>query len=984
MSENKWSPFDPEWYKYAFDKFVSTADELFYQNEIIAQGYTIPDADGSKSSVFHSSAVLNNSFNEELLRETLKDIYINSSHKLIASNHDNVHFFNWMGSMKNMTIVPNTDYCEIQIPTENFIQFDLRDKYKLTQFYRKWISITELMQNWDTFKWTLLLFINQRIYSEYLLRIDDQVCTIRFKYQNFWMEKDYPVFIYKFDTNYQTRIKLPSEAVFREDRWNWKVPVASYFKETKISEYDKVVVTFNRIGEDRSDGMLNVDVMGDNLEFLEVDSEGNIDISNISGFNKFLLQSEYKEPLWMSIFVPKFFHEFPIPLATDIVYRPYNGKYNKLWTLYNGEYHEVKADLDPLNPRNIVINLDEKNEEWDDGWRYTIRPLVLSDAFDTQDGDPYDQISELMDHLNSTIISAADTIEQFHIFMNSYTSDFDFFEHCDATEAAINSVYDEYNDFLTSHNIDENIEYNALMETFNEMLSEARIERKAYKGFKDQYTKGDDFWIVTSNLLQFARELISRYDIIKILSNITDTTLWEKELKNQFRFRRPIDESDFWTFKYYPNEKVWRPYPLSIKRHFPDVYTFEDDNDITPNEVYKAFFFYSDTANVRKKTSNIVKASPSWDNDMEEFMYNRGASYRDIFMEKFYWMGVRSIYKGIIRTHYRWEVLEYIQDNKSYDRFNQLFMNTMEPYFKMGLATYLKSDDYEFPFDFDINKMEESIDDKFLNYQRITNFEMYLDKTWTPSYFDYVAKIIDGWYYGQKLIRRPGSTFDTTRLISIILDIQNAIQHASTILNAQINESLEKINEYGYILSKEYLEQLSEKAALLDTNIQSLYEFITNLDMDIYSINHIQMIGAMFKNHLNIVNSMRDQFDLVYNDALTHSTYDDIQSKLLRINDLLLSIDNDIEDIKNNFVSFDVKHFMYGVNNPDYFNEPDHKDDTSLIGSINNFKSFWSNKTLELRNELYESTIALWTKYNTETSFTIEEITELISIMEKV
>ena len=60
----RWSPFDPEWYKLAFDKFISTADELFYQDEIIKDGFVLPDGDGSRSSVFHRDAVLNNSFKE--------------------------------------------------------------------------------------------------------------------------------------------------------------------------------------------------------------------------------------------------------------------------------------------------------------------------------------------------------------------------------------------------------------------------------------------------------------------------------------------------------------------------------------------------------------------------------------------------------------------------------------------------------------------------------------------------------------------------------------------------------------------------------------------------------------------------------------------------------------------------------------------------------------------------------------------------------
>ena len=61
----QWSPFDPEWYNEAFDKYSSTAEQLFNQKDIIDQGYYVPDADGSRSSIFRNNAVLNNSRLEE-------------------------------------------------------------------------------------------------------------------------------------------------------------------------------------------------------------------------------------------------------------------------------------------------------------------------------------------------------------------------------------------------------------------------------------------------------------------------------------------------------------------------------------------------------------------------------------------------------------------------------------------------------------------------------------------------------------------------------------------------------------------------------------------------------------------------------------------------------------------------------------------------------------------------------------------------------
>ena len=147
--------------------------------------------------------------------------------------------------------------------------------------------------------------------------------------------------------------------------------------------------------------------------------------------------------------------------------------------------------------------------------------------------------------------------------------------------------------------------------------------------------------------------------------------------------------------------------------------------------------------NVRDESRDIDHASPSWDEDMAEYHFDQEAVYRDIFMEKFYWMGIRSIYKGILTTENRWEAIEYVIDNDSYQRFNDLFLNTMDPYFKLGLATYLKSSNFEFPFDDAISKMQEAIDSNWLGYKKVANFEMYLNKNWIPSYFDYIVKIMD-------------------------------------------------------------------------------------------------------------------------------------------------------------------------------------------------------------------------------------------------
>ena len=379
MYENKWSPFDPKWYSQAFDKFISTADELFNTDLIIEQGYHIPDSDGSRSSIFRNEAVLNNSFSENKLRETLKDIYINSSHKLVANNHDNVHFFQWNGYMKDMNYIPNTNLCEIKVPTDSFIYPNQRDSFKLSQLYRRWIKIEDILNNWDIFRWNCLLFIDQRIYSEYELRIDDHETTIRFKYVEFWVQENYPVYIYRIDTNAQCRILISKELC--KNQWKWKLPL-SYINDKRIINSKNIVVNINKIGDEniRKDGLTHVDVLGDNLEFLTID-DGYIDLNYISKYNKIYIESEATEYLWMSIFVPKFMHEYPILLPTDVIFRPYEANLHPVVTIDHELIQHVKTNVDDkIMNKQVYVDLNGKLKEEYDGWKQLIRPIVLSDS----------------------------------------------------------------------------------------------------------------------------------------------------------------------------------------------------------------------------------------------------------------------------------------------------------------------------------------------------------------------------------------------------------------------------------------------------------------------------------------------------------------------------------------------------------------------------------------------------------------------------
>ena len=735
-NENNWSPFVPEWYKNAFDKFISNEEILDKINSIIEQEYCIPDSDGSKSSILRNEAIINNSFNENILRETLKDIYLNNSHRLVASNHDNTHFFQWNGHMSDMDLVRNTNYSQFSIPTESFIYPNERDRFKLSQLYRRWIKVEDILNNWDIFKCHCILFINQKVYSEYELRIDDHETIIKFKYYDHWVTNNYPVYIYKFDTKSQCRVLISKELCVNQ--WNWKMPV-DYIKDTRVVNSKNIMVYFNKISDPdiRKDGLTNVEVIGDNIEFLSIDN-GYIDLSKISNFNKIYIQSESTEWLWMSIMVPKFFHEYPILLPTESVYRPYEANFQPVLINSNNLIQHVKSRFDDMDkPRQVYVDINGRLEEDFDGWKQMIRPIVLSDAFDDTYVEPYDDLVVEIDNLRDLTVKGADIIEDFRFFLKEYTTDYEFNEFLKKILSIMYSIHEAHNTFLNHTMIEYNQLYESKYKKFQYVMKDIE-ETGVVNDWLEEKPEGsaseeNDFWYMVSPLIYIPRELADKYYVINIITGITNKNLWSdiKSYIGEIRFRRPIEENDFWTFEYYQEDDVWRPYPLKITRHFPDVYLPVDESEKVPslNRIFKTFFFYSDTMNVLDESGDIVRATPSWDKDINEYHIDQNANYRDIFMEKFYWMAVRSIYKGILKTKNRWEVIEYIIDNPSYERFNNLFLNTIDPYFKLGVVTYLRSTNYGFPFDDAIDKMKESIDSKFIGYDRITNFELYLNNS---------------------------------------------------------------------------------------------------------------------------------------------------------------------------------------------------------------------------------------------------------------
>ena len=992
MDRDRWSPFDPKWYSEAFDKYTSTATQLFNTNDIIEQGYHIPDKDGSRSSIFRNEAVLNNSFNEEALRNTLKDIYLNNSHKLKASNHDSCNFYQWNGRMKDLNLSENVNICDFVIPIDQFIPPSQRDKFKLSQFYRKWIDIQDILNNWDIFKFACLLFINKRIYSEYLLRIDDHEVTIRFDYYDHWVKNNYPVYIYKFDTNFSCRIKISRELC--NNQWNWLLPI-NYINDSRITNVDKIMVAINRIADinERNDNAEYIDALGDNLEFLNI-KDGYINLNSISDFNKKIINSEAKEYLWMSIMVPKYFHEYPVLLPTDVIYRPYQPNFQPVSTMKNYIVQHAKINKNDTN-KQVYVDINGHMKEKFDGWTKIIRPIVLSDAF-VEFEEPYESLVDYINNLRDLTIKGADIIEEFRFYLlEDNIADNRFNDYIDKLLDIMEKIHQADHDLLDVLLIEYDQEYEKFYKRFIISMDQLRNEGSS-SDLLDRFPTDNivdgksDFWFMISPCIFIPRELADSYYMVNIIHSMSKKVLWEEKdfYKDKVRFQRPIENSDFWTFEYFPDDKVWRPSPLIVENHFPDVYLLRDGKEKEPtlNRIFKSFFFYNDTMNVLDQYRDIIGSSPIWDNDIEEYHFDQVSVYRDIFMEKFYWMGIKSIYKGLLTTNTRWQIIEYIIDNPSYERFNKLFLETMDPYFKLGIATYLKSEHYEFPFDDAISKLEESINEKFLGYKRITNYEMYLNKTWIPSYFDYIVKIMDDYDYSDRWIKRPRSTFDIKRFLPILQQTQIDIKNELREINLIIKWILEMLDRESYNLNISNITDLKEYVSIMENNMKEVIDNTANLDLDIYSIDDINSIIRLLSLHKTLTDAINGMQMNIYNDTIEKKVYIqkrmDIENIVTSIIELKLHIDHMSDIIQ----TFDMEKFMKVTNDLEtYFvYNKVNLNDKSLLGHINQFNDPWSVDVKEKRNKLFQSTAILYGNFDSEKSYTYEEIDEFLTSLDNV
>ena len=972
-SINKWSPFSPEWYQLAFDKYTSTSEQLLKKSEILEMGFSIPDPDGSRSSVFRDEAVLNNSFNEMALRDTLKDIYLSTSHKMMASNHDNVHFFKYCTSMVSDEVSINLakNMAELSIPSESFIRHDLRGRYKINRFYKRWIHASEILNNWDIFHWVSLLFIDGRAASDYELMMDDRQTIFRFKYEDSWLKDNARIMIMKFDTLYQKRITTSRYEIMNE--WQMKMPIDVC---PALKDYKIVGVFFNRFSDDiRIDDKENILTVGGSIDFIPIEN-GYLDLSKISTLNKNIINSEVKHPEYMTIIIPKYMYEYPILLPNDTIYRSYVPDLVPVFVSQYGSNSYVGTDQGGSEYR-VYVDLDSDVEKYEGGWKTVIRPIVLSDAYLNEDTDIYGSIYDSLEPLNHSASEVYSKMDEIVVALPGL-SDEKFAEEMTSLIDRMAILDENYRQFLADYLIELTEDYVELYDEFIQRANEIIELGPNDKSLYEQFMSGSNFWECVSKLLNIPKELYNKVIIGTQLKGIDTSTIlgMDEEYVGKRRFNRPIDTSDFLIMEYDKELTCWTPVEATITHHFPDVYTIDAINgeSVEGLRIFKAFFFYSDNPNPRSKATDIIDPTPEWDVDTEVFELTTERQLQDIFIEKFYWTGIQMVYRGALKTKYRWELLEYVMDNPSYDRFNKLFLNTMEEYFKLGMATFINGSNAYFPFDDAIAKMNENLDQKFLGYSQVNNFERYLRKTFIPSYFDYIERISTEKDWSPVLLRRPSSTFAIDKITSIF----NSLEDNITPLVEETNDTLKEFLSYMDIngIKSERVSNLINDIietvqSIRNTNTET-FEFLVNLDMDIYSLDDLSKLNEYIDQHITLSSKYKDQLDEIYDVSENHI----IQPSTTDIEGIALLINNEIKACIEsicNIEAFDIDKFMKLVSDPEYYDEYSSKDDTSVIGIINQFRISWNEEVLDVRDILFKQTLRFYDDFKTGYNHTDEE-----------
>jgi hypothetical protein len=195
----------------------------------------------------------------------------------------------------------------------------------------------------------------------------------------------------------------------------------------RVKNNPKVIVAINKISDQtiRTDNNTHVEVLGDNLEFIDVNpNTSSIDLSTMSQLNVDYINSEPSQFLWLSIFVPKFMQEYPKFLVTDIIFRPYLPKLKTVDILQQSIPTHVKIEktddylVKNENIRQMFIDYNPNSEKDYDGWTNIIRPIVLSDAY-TNNIEPYDVIRDEIDKFKTVISIFVDGVNNYKFYIDN-------------------------------------------------------------------------------------------------------------------------------------------------------------------------------------------------------------------------------------------------------------------------------------------------------------------------------------------------------------------------------------------------------------------------------------------------------------------------------------------------------------------------------------------------------------------------------------
>ena len=718
------------------DNNFNSGELLDRINDLIRSGFNYPDKDGFRNVKDKYNILTNNSYSHKDLVNTLVDINDHNSNNLKSSNSDTVNFFKWSGKINDLEKFPNEHICEFRFPLNQIIGQKERNIFKWSQFYRKWVTINDIYENWNIFKFNILLFINDKIYTEYKFWIDDKEVIINFKYFDPWIRTNATISFYKFDTLYQKRIKINRE--YMENQWNWQIPI-DYFDDDQILNYQNLICSVNRISEGRSDSLTNIEIISNNLEFVSIHG-GYVDCSNFTDKTRMTIHSEYSESLWLSVFVPKNLHEYPIILPTDYIIQPHKSKFNKVYT------SNLDKELKQLSDsnKNIYVDLNENSSE-SDGWLETIRPIVLSDAFIENDYS-YKDFLTYVDNLRNATVECADLVEEFRFYLKESIVNSVFDSHVNKIKNSIQKIYNLYKAFLIKEEANIDIKFEKQLIVVNKIIEDIENNRQYSKYLKNNKIVSTSFWDEISPIIYIPRNICDKFYNIKIINSFKVNSIWEvpEDYRNKIRFSRPVKENDIWIFEYNFNDRAWIPnLNVKVQYCYPDVYLLSIDNEDISNRIFKAFIFYSDLINIREEITDQIESSVQWEEDLNNYKIDQFGKFHDLFIEKFYWMSLKEVYPNTRRTNYRYEIIESVMNNSFYQAFNNLFLETIDPYFKINLLSYFKSEFFNFPNDSALNDFKKAIDLQVNDFKNLIAYELYLHKNWKPSYFDYKTTIDD-------------------------------------------------------------------------------------------------------------------------------------------------------------------------------------------------------------------------------------------------